>query len=149
MLRICLNCRSPFRPHPKVPNQKFCSQRECQRARRTIWQRQKRQRDDDYKANQLIAQKNWIKNHPEYWKTYRANHPEYVTRNNNLQKKRNLRYRRSLCLSKGSDGANVKMDKLIRQSSLISGYYMLYPIGSDTIAKMDALMVKIDLISVR
>ena len=41
----------------------------------------------------------------------------------------------------------AKMDALNSKFELISGYYMLYPIASGKIAKMDKMLVKIELIS--
>ena len=147
MLRICIHCQSPFRPHQKVPNQKFCSSAECQTARRMKWQKQKIKKDDDYKKNQARAQKAWAKNNPEYWRNYRESHPEYVRRNRMLQKKRNIKSRLGFNCPEISSQVIAKMDELHPKYHLISGYYMLYPIKSGKIAKMDEMLVKIEIIS--
>jgi hypothetical protein len=41
----------------------------------------------------------------------------------------------------------AKMNDLKGKSSIKSGYYMLYPISTGEIAKMDEILVKIDVIS--
>ena len=120
MLRICVSCHSPFRPHVKVPKQKFCSQLKCQKARRKEWQRRKIQNDEDYKNNQAIAQKAWASRNPEYWQNYRSAHPEYVERNRRLQKKRNIRSRYSLSLSENDPELIAKI-----------GLYRKWPSGPD------------------
>jgi hypothetical protein len=147
MLRICTNCQSPFRPNQKVPSQKFCSKSQCQKERRKKWHRKKLQEDDDYKKNQANAQKTWTKKNPEYWKIYRAKHPEYVEKNKMQQTKRNQRYKVGRnCLPNGTDMI-AKMDELILKSDLVSGYYMLYPVAVGKIAKMDEMLVRIEVIS--
>ena len=58
---ICLHCGGTFLCNPRVKNQKYCSDKECRRAR--------------YPAC-------------DYQKQYRKKHPEYVNRCRELQKKR-------------------------------------------------------------
>lgn len=86
MLRTCNYCQSLFHPHKKVPSQKFCSKNKCQKARWRQWQKQKMQNDVDYKKNQQEAQKEWCKKNPDYWRSYRKNHPGYVERDEVFQK---------------------------------------------------------------
>jgi hypothetical protein len=148
MIRICKYCQSPFRPHQKVPHQKYCSSETCQKARRRRWQRQKRLNDDDYRENQYQAQQTWIKKTPDYWKNYRKKNPEYVERNKRLQKKRYAKSKIVLHDSRSLNPVIVKMDDLNQKSNINPGYYMLYPVDVDNIAKMDPLLVRIDVISV-
>jgi hypothetical protein len=61
MLRMCKNCRSPFRPHIKVPGQQYCCKSECQKARRKHWQKIKLQEDDDYKKNKASTNRPKLK----------------------------------------------------------------------------------------
>ena len=148
MLRICIHCHSPFRPHFKVPNQKYCSGTACQTARRRQWQKRKLKRDEDYRNNHRDAQKAWRKNNPAYWKKYRTDHPEYADRNRSFQIKRNLKARGDP-RNRGTKPVKIaKMDDLAKNHNLISGYYMLYPVAVGKIAKMDEMLVKIDLIQV-
>lgn len=147
MLRMCKNCRSPFRPHIKVPGQKYCSKRECQKARRKHWQKIKLQEDDDYKKNKASAQKNWASKNPQYWKDYRKNHSGYVERNNALQKKRNLRSRGCSFHAQSKADVIAKMDELTQPFRLVSGYYVLVPVAVEKIAKMDEMLVRIEIIT--
>ena len=147
MLRICRYCQSPFRPHPKVPIQKYCSSETCQKARRRKWQKQKMQSDEDYKKNQREALSAWRKNNLGYWRRYRTNHPAYVEKNRMLQKKRNAKIRQRSKRQGGRVDRIAKMDELEQRNALGSGYYMLYPVALGQIAKMDEMLVKIDVIS--
>ena len=148
MLRICIYCKSSFRPHVKVPRQKVCSKQSCQKARRKEWQRSKMQNDDDYKKNQAFARKIWATRNSEYWRNYRSTHPEYVERNRRLQKRRNIRSRYSLSFSETDPKMIAKMDDFRDKYCLNSGYYMLHPISKDKIANMDEMLVKIEVIAI-
>ncbi|HRE72339.1 MAG TPA: hypothetical protein PLC14_17695 [Accumulibacter sp.] len=75
---------------PQNPDQCFCSADACQRERRRRWQAAKRQSDPDYRENQKRAQKGWAERHPDYWRAYREQHPEYVARNRARQRERAL-----------------------------------------------------------
>ena len=44
-------------------------------------------------------------------------------------------------------GKIAKMDEYEGKNGLISGYYALYPIHIDRIAKMDGMLVKIEIIT--
>jgi hypothetical protein len=128
MIRICKHCQSPFRPHYKVPDQKYCSSRTCQKARRREWQKQKLQEDDAYKENQRDAQLAWQKKNPDYWRNYRNKHPDYVERNRRMQKKRNYNSRHGRNSHDAKEQMIAKMDEIIEKSNVNSVYYRLYPI---------------------
>jgi len=49
MERTCVCCGEMFKPHPAVKHQRYCSGRECQRARRRWWQREKLATDEAYR----------------------------------------------------------------------------------------------------
>lgn len=91
--RPCRGCGRLFRPRPQNPTQTYCSQPDCQRARKREWQRRKRAEDPDYRANEQAARRRWADAHPAYWRQWRASHPEYVERNRAAQRKRNARRR--------------------------------------------------------
>ena len=148
MLRICKNCHSPFRPHYKVPGQKYCSSDTCQKARRRNCQRQKRLDDDDYRKNQDEAQKTWSSKNPDYWQRYREQHPEYVERNKRQQRKRYAKSKNASLHPESEIQKIAKMDDLIQKSHIKPGYYMLYPADGSNIAKMDPLLVRIEVITV-
>lgn len=146
MDRICMCCGRLFRPYPTVPDQRYCSRRKCQRARRRLWQRKKLASDKSYRENQADAQRVWRQRNRDYWKRYRNSHPEYVKRNRELQRERNRRRRGK---SEGSECPDVlaKMDVLTTWNNDISGYYRLVPLGVERIAKMDELVVRLDVIT--
>jgi hypothetical protein len=138
MARRCLACARLLQLIPQVPEQSYCSSEACQRERRKLWQREKRQNDSAYQANQIKAQQSWSQRNPDYWKQYRESHPEYAERNRQQQQKRNSE-RRSRNIA--------KMNTSSAPPPLASGVYRLSPEGEDTVAKMDAWLVKITLIS--
>jgi len=147
MERICESCKNLFLPHPKVPNQKFCSRKKCQKDRRRLWQKQKRQTDRSYKENQAAAQIAWASRNPDYWKQYRENHPGYTNRNRLLQKARNDNQKANLNIPAFVKSKIAKMDELNIDNQIISGRYLLIPLDSGRIAKMDLFIVNIDVIS--
>ena len=107
----------------------------------------KRATDEDYRKNQAQFQKDWIEKRPDYWKKYRTDHPEYTKRNRELQKERNEKRKRRLNLPDFVKLEIAKMEKSNKENIIISGYYKLIPIENRTIAKMEEIIVKIDIIS--
>jgi len=84
----CACCDQPFEPRPQVPDQAFCSDPACQRARKRQWQRSKIQADADYQVNQRAAQQAWSERNQDYWRSYRETHPDYQQLNREKQKLR-------------------------------------------------------------
>jgi hypothetical protein len=137
--KTCLSCKKRFKPHPAVRHQRYCSNPACQRARKRKWQKEKLSGDRDYRANQAEAQRQWRRRNPDYWREYRGKHPVYTERNRHRQRERN-RARRS-----GSGIA--KMDEQKGKPLIPSGRYRLVPVCNLEIAKMDELIVELDVIS--
>jgi hypothetical protein len=136
--RRCAACEQAFRPRAQVPRQRFCGQASCQRERRRRWQQDKRQGDEDYRANQAQAQRAWADGHREYWRDWRASHPEYGERNR-LEQRRRDRQRHASRLA--------KMDASTPVLPIVSGTYHLVPWTGGDLAKMDACTVKLTVIS--
>jgi hypothetical protein len=136
--RRCAACDRAFRPHTQVPHQRYCALAACQRERRRRWQQSKLHADADYRANQRQAQRAWADGHGEYWREYRAKHPDYTDRNR-LEQRRRDRARRSARLA--------KMDASRSIHAVSSGTYRLLPEGDEDLAKKDAWKVKITVIS--
>ena len=136
---LCVHCRKPFSPNPRIKNQRYCGKKDCQRARKTSWQKKKLKHDPDYAANQKDCQKSWRERHPGYWQNWREHHPEYTAIKRIRQKERNRRMRRPI----------AKMDASKPDTFVKSGWYLLIrePAAPETIAKMDASIQKIQLIS--
>jgi hypothetical protein len=84
--RKCKHCHQSFSPRPQNPTQQYCSERECQRARNRIWQKNKLLSDPDYQANQSAAQSSWREKNPDYWRKYRERNSDFVEGNRERQR---------------------------------------------------------------
>ncbi len=142
----CAACDDLFTPRCNVPNQTYCSKPECQRERRRRWQRQKLKADADYRANQAAAQRRWRERNRDYWRRYRQSHPTYTERNRRAQRKRNRK--RVQGVTGPSPAMIAKMDAYPSQSPVASGTYRLVPVCDGGIAKMDAYLVEMHVLSV-
>lgn len=69
---VCASCNQLFTIRPQSPAQRYCSDAECQRQRRQMWNKRKLHEDPDYRANQRAAQRAWHTRNPDYWQTYRS-----------------------------------------------------------------------------
>jgi hypothetical protein len=136
--RRCAACDRAFRPRAQVPLQRYCGLAACQRERRRRWQQSKLRSDADYRANQRQAQRAWADGHGEYWREYRARHPDY-TDHNRLEQRQRDRCRRVARLA--------KMDASTPINGVPSGTYRLLAATDGDLAKKDAWTVKITLIS--
>lgn len=138
IIRRCLACRNSFRPRSQNPNQHYCSAPACQRERRREWQRQRLQTDPDYRDNQARAQANWRARHPNYWRQYRATHPAYLDRKRLMQRQRNI-------CCRATPIANMDASQL--DGPLASGFYVLRRVVGTSIAKKNAYVVRIEVVS--
>ena len=136
-LKQCAFCTKTL-PKRSQAQQSYCSEINCQRERRRRWQRAKREADPDYNDNQSRAQQAWRKRNPNYWADYRRAHPEYRDRNRKLQRNRNQKYKKTPI---------AKMDVSASETHNLSGTYLLTPVLSDGIAKMDSWTVELKFIS--
>lgn len=143
MERQCVNCAEAFIIDIRHLRQKYCAKKECQSARRNLWQREKLKQDADYRANQTDAQRRWREKHPDYWKNYRAKHPGYVERNRAMQKQRRQRCSISCAAERSAVRCVAKMDVAPRQAIINSGLYRLLPVQGHGVAKMDVVMVQL------
>ena len=140
---ICKNCHKLKPANIRLKgNQEYCSDPECQRARKAAWQKDKMANDPQYRAQQIECIRKWRKNRPldKYQKQYRQEHPQYVERNRELQRIRNNQRAKQLEFRK-----IVKMDPLKRPSEK-SSIYLMNPYKMDSfgkIVKMDALIVQL------
>lgn len=141
----CATCCDWFPQRRNVPGQQYCSKPECQRERRRRWHRDKLKQDPDYRVNQAAAQRRWRERHPDYWRKYRQCHPDYTARNREKQSERNRR--------RGRGGTSplttpiAKMDAYEDINPITSGTYRMIPESGAGIAKMDAYLVKIQVLS--
>ena len=144
--RWCAACGGLFVPRRNVPQQRYCSKPACQRTRRQRWQRHKLKSDADYRANQAAAQRRWRERHPDYWRRYRQTHPEYAAHNRERQRTRNRRRRSAGTGPSPPPIAN--MDAYRSQKPFRSGTYRLIPVMAGEVAKMDAYVVEMHVLSV-
>lgn len=143
--RRCAACGERFSPCRHVPGQRYCSKPWCQRERRRRWQREKLRQDPDYQANQSAAQRCWCERHPDYWRRYRQAHPDYTVRNREQQRKRNRN--RGFCATDPLSPPIAKMDVCNDKIPVASGTYRMIPARGPGIAKMDAYLVEIQVLS--
>jgi len=137
----CVHCGDTVIRSGKNPKQAYCGKYECQRKRKTKWEKNKIKTDPDYKANRRDSQQTWKEDNPNYWGEYRKKNPERTKRNKILQKVRYQRQKRKKSENQARDSSKVvaKMDALDVNKSGISGTFWLVPF----VAKMDALKVQI------
>ncbi|MBT8330991.1 MAG: hypothetical protein KJP06_01560, partial [Deltaproteobacteria bacterium] len=128
-----------FTRSPRHKTQIYCMKLDCQRAKKAAWKRNKMRADPDYRYDKKLANQKWAKTHPDYWKNYRDEHPEYVERNRILQTVRNRRRRRSSSQKGGDKKVIAKVDASIFNKNSLVGQFYLVPV----IAKVDALKVNI------
>lgn len=131
----CLACGVAFPLRAQSPNQAYCSSEACQRERKKLWQRERRQRDDDYRDNQARAHARWLSRNPKYWQDYRSAHPEYTDRNRAQQRQRGR-------AKVSSEIANIDTST----DALPSGVYRL-TLQSARVANMDSWIVEIRFLS--
>lgn len=148
----CKRCNTVFTKQ-RNPSQAYCSAPDCQRERKNKWRRDKMSADSDYKNNQQVANKRWQIKHPVYWRDYRASHPDYVQSNRNAQRARDRTADNNILphsMDSGVGGGNAshlaKSDALPTETLINTGSYWLIAID-DNLAKSDALLVKITLIT--
>ena len=126
----CINCGKILDTPFRNPNQTYCNSSVCQRVRKRIWQKQKIASDPDYKANQRDAQKVW-----------RNANPDYTKKNRIRQADRNQK--RRIHLQNQAANLIAKMDAFKSNNDMNTGVYQLIPITDGKIAKMDAMVVQL------
>lgn len=146
--RQCSCCHSTFRIK-RNPNQTYCTKTTCQNARKHQWRQKKLNQDKDYKANQKSSNQQWQSKNQNYWREYRDKNPDYAANNRSKQKLRNQR-QQAIRQAAQHLPAIAKSDALEAKNPLKTGDYALVRIvrhEPDTIAKSDALIAKIVLLS--
>ena len=96
--------------------------------------------DPTYRAQQEDCKRHWRKKRPQdrYQSEYRQKHPKYVKENRCKQRLRNRKRR-----APSPPELIVKMDAL---NTMKSDTYIMQPIASEKIVKMDALVVELKLL---
>ncbi len=120
--RRCPFCRKQFAPSRFHPEQTVCSDKPCQRCRRIENRKRQLARDAEYRQVCRDSARKWRRNHPGYWKRYRAAQPQCVARNRTRQQQRDLR-RRLAHLANNNSALDLK--------SSAAGVWLLGPAAHD------------------
>jgi len=137
----CINCGKIWNTPLRNPNRAYCNSSVCQKVRKRIWQQQKIASDPDYKANQRDAKKVWQNANPDYCNTYRKKNDAYTQKNRIRQAERNQK--RRVHLQNQAANLIAKMDASKANNVMNTGVYQLIPVTDGKIAKMDALIVQL------
>lgn len=120
--RHCPFCFQPFQPSRCHPQQAVCSRPACQQRRRAANRKQKLMADPEYRQVCRDSARKWRDQHRDYWRQYRAAHPQAVERNCTQQRQRDQR-RRLLDLANNNSALNLK--------STVAGVWLLGPAAQD------------------
>ena len=134
---ICQHCGCSCQRNPRVKNQKYCSSRVCQNARRNLTNKAKIQKSSGNGLLRQARNKRWRDAFPahEYQKIYRENHPDYVQRNRDLQKERNKKRQRC-------PAPMIVKTYALSPQPLQYGVYTSFEIKNEKIVKTYALKAK-------
>jgi hypothetical protein len=112
-------CGEPVTPHRKLgERQKTCGLPVCQRILKKINNAKWRLKNPDYGKNDYPRVKECLANNPGYLKRYRRNHPEYVQKNRDAQKRRDRAKRVHLDIQAK---LNRQPSEIVAQSKSIPG----------------------------
>ena len=138
----CLACGHFFTPRNRL--QSYCTNPECQKARKALWQRNKQKTDPEYRKSQKLSHHKWLDANTYYWKEYRIRHPYKTTRHRLLQKIRNRRKVTKKDPNEVTVIAKIaKMDARKSTNIGLEGGFWFIPV----IAKMDAAKINFHLVS--
>jgi hypothetical protein len=134
----CVCCQEHF--VPRNSSQVYCSEKECQRKRKSKWQKEKLVNDTTYRESQIDAQRIWRAKNPDYMNVYRKEHLEYTANNRKMQM---LRRNNSSAPLLHQNPDVVNMDARTAKTAsfpIITGTYALIPTG---VVNMDAVIVQL------
>lgn len=126
----CIICGKWYIPNPRTTKtQKTCSDPACRRERKLRADKTWLAKNPGWTAGRRVKARQWSQAYPDYWRNYRAGHPEYREREC-LRKKRY----RVLCAAK---------QDAIRQNPV--GYLLeVRRLGPKNAAKQDAIGQRLD-----
>lgn len=105
--RCCRYCQQSFEPSKVRPDQRVCSQPECQRRRCADYHRQKIAMDPEYAQIVRDSRRKWREAHPGYQKSYWQSQPAAAERNRQLQRRRDSK-RHAQFLVKNNSALDLK-----------------------------------------
>ena len=128
----CVICHLWFRPNPRTfRNQKACSRPPCQKKRKFLADQSWRIRHPTYGHSLRHKVQAWAKTYPDYWRHYRATHPNYVERDN---RRRRLSRKKALGAAKQDAIGQIAVDKLRG----------IPVVGPESAAKQDAILRRLN-----
>lgn len=128
------------------------------------WKNRQYKENSEYRKRSLAGQKVWRGNYPayEYQRDYRVTHPDYATRNGDLQRERNRKRQRdhstmivkthALLLQPREDGvytlSRVKKNLIVNRNALslqpsTNGVYALFKVKRGKIVNRNALITEV------
>ena len=140
---ICHHCGLRCRCNPRVKNQKYCSAKACQQARKNTWGKTEYQTNETHRQNRLLSQKRCYQDRKGdvYMHKYREDHIDYRVRNRELQKIRNRKRK------KDESSKIVNTDALSLQPSIDGVYALMQVTTEGKIVNTDAFMVQLQAVA--
>jgi len=106
----CDYCQKPYTPDPRTAaHQKSCSNPECRKKRKKRADQSWRIRFPDRPRDRRDKIRAWAKTYPDYWRHYRATHPDYVQNDN---KRRRQARKIMFCAAKQDAIGQIAVGKL-------------------------------------
>lgn len=91
----CSYCGEEYEPKPHVAAiQVCCGKKSCKAKRKTEAQAHWLKKNPGYYEGEYRRTRLWLAEHPGYLRAYRADHPEYVRKDNAGRRERKIRQRR-------------------------------------------------------
>lgn len=88
----CIVCGKWYEADKRTKHiQKVCNDEACRKERKAGANRSWRARHPGYEKSRRLKKQAWTKQTPDYWKTYRREHPAYRIRDNNMRRTRHKR----------------------------------------------------------
>ena len=128
----CVICHLWFLPNPRtIRTQKACSRPPCQKKRKALADQSWQIRHPSYSQSRCHKVRAWAKTYPDYWRHYRATHPDYADRDN--QRRRSTR-KRVLRAAKQDAIGQIAVDKLRG----------IPAVGPESAAKQDTILRRLN-----
>ena len=126
----CTVCGNWYLPHPRTAKtQKTCSNPACRKERKHRADLAWRRNNPGWTAGRRSKVRAWNAQYPDYWRQYRAGHPQYCARERERQCRNRV--------------LSVAKQDAIRQNPV--GYLAdIRRFGDKTVAKQDAIANRLD-----
>jgi arylamine N-acetyltransferase len=149
---ICECCKKEFSRNIRIKEdskhpQRYCSAKRCQQSRKNTWEREKKDKDPDYKKKRenRYKEKAARQKRSEYQKDYRSGNPDYTSRNVALQRARNAKRVRQKKAVKPDALMSISEGRILSNDVSNSDYFVVYPLRYQELSKIvkpDALAME-------